>query len=115
MCKSATGSVAGADLNEFPLSELVEELDRRTRIQPGEQRPPLVLFETPFGRRHRATGADLLVWVDTPLELALSRTILKFLVAAQGDQTPNAVTDFVQWKRQSLLNYEAVRPMYRAQ
>ncbi len=107
----------GADPNEFPLSELVEELERQTLIGPGEHRAPLVLFETPFGRLHRATGAfiDLLVWVDTPLELALSRAILKFLVAAQSDQALNALPDFVRWQRQYLLNYEAVRPMYRAQ
>src|ERR1700683_4466172 len=54
----------GGDPNEFTLTELMGELSRQTQIQPGARRRPLVLFETAFGRAHRATGAfiDLSVW-----------------------------------------------------
>jgi hypothetical protein len=63
------------DPNEFALSDLIGELTRQTQIQPGHQPRPLVLFETAFGRAHRATGAfiDFLIWIDTPLDIALSR------------------------------------------
>ena len=117
MSNSATGSAAGPIPMNFLFPSSSRNSNGRPQIVPGEHRAPVVLFETPFGRLHRATGAfiDLLVWVDTPLELALSRAILKFLVAAQSDQALNALPDFVRWQKQYLLNYEAVRPMYRAQ
>jgi uridine kinase len=107
----------GADPNEFPLSELVGELINRTRTQPAAGRRPLVIFETPFGRRHRATGAfiDFLIWVDTPLDIALARATLAFLRTAQRENSPNAATEFVQWQTQYMLNYPIVRPMYVAQ
>jgi uridine kinase len=106
----------GGDPNEFPLSELLGELQRRTQIPAGAGRP-LVLFETPFGRLHRATGAfvDFLVWIDTPFDVALSRAVLAFLDAAQRDKAPNAATDFIRWQRQYMLNYPAIRAMYLAQ
>ena len=107
----------GGDPNEFSLSELIGELTRRTRIERSDRPRPLVLFETPFGRLHRASGAfiDFLVWIDTPLDLALSRAILAFLEAAQQDKAPNAAPDFVKWQIQYMLNYPIVRPLYLAQ
>ena len=107
----------GGDPNEFPLSELLGELTRRTQIPPGAERRPLVLFETPFGRLHRATGAfvDFLVWIDTPFDVALSRAVLAFLDAAQRDKAPNAAADFIRWQRQYMLNYPTIRAMYLAQ
>jgi uridine kinase len=107
----------GGDPNEFPLSELLGELTRRTQIPAGAERRPLVLFETPFGRLHRATGAfvDFLVWIDTPFDVALSRAVLAFLDAAQRDKAPNAATDFIRWQRQYMLNYPTIRALYVAQ
>jgi uridine kinase len=107
----------GGDPNEFALSELIGELARRTQIPPGDRRRPLVLFETPFGRLHRATGVfiDFLIWVDTPLDVALSRAILAFLDETQHNKAPNAASDFIAWQRQYMLNYPIVRAMYLAQ
>jgi uridine kinase len=107
----------GADPNEFALSELVDELARRTQIRAASSARPLLLFETPFGRLHRATGAfiDFLVWIDTPLDVALSRRLLGFVDMAQRDTTPDAKSDFLKWLRKYLANYEAVRTMYLAQ
>jgi uridine kinase len=36
-----------------------------------------IVFETHFGRRHRDTGRhiDLLVWIATPLDVALARNL----------------------------------------
>jgi hypothetical protein len=107
----------GADPNEFALTELVDELTRRARI-PGDVRPrPLLLFETPLGRRHHATGAfiDFLVWIDTPFDVALSRTLLRFIDQAQRDAAPNAKADFLKWLRNYLARYEGLRAMYVVQ
>jgi uridine kinase len=106
-----------ADPNEFDLPELIEELTRRTRMAPGDGRRSLVLFETPFARLHHASGAfiDFLVWIDTPLDIALSRATLAFLGQALSDRAPHAPTNFLKWQRRYLVNYQTLRAMYVAQ
>ncbi|MBV9151144.1 MAG: hypothetical protein JO213_20200 [Alphaproteobacteria bacterium] len=78
---------------------------------------PLLLFETPFGRLHRATGAciDVLVWIDTPLDLALARAILAFTRNVQRDRAPHAARNFIEWQLQYISFYSTVREMYLAQ
>ncbi len=107
----------GGDPNEFDHGELVGELRRETTRPWDEGSRPLVVFETPFGRLHRATGAfiDLLVWLDTPLDIGLSRAMLAFTELAQREQGPQAARDFLKWQRQYLANYPIVRSMYLAQ
>ena len=107
----------GGDPNEFPMTELVDELARRTRLRAPDLSRPLLLFDTPFGRRHHASGAfiDLLVWIDTPFDLALSRSLLSFVDQAQRDPAPGAKSDFLQWQRKYLANYETTRAMYVVQ
>ena len=102
----------GADLGEVDHVAIVAELKRRTENRPGLA--PLVLFETPFGRIHRETGAfiDALVWVDTPLDLALSRAVLAFTRNAQRDMAP---PDFMAWQIRYMTFYPVVRAMYLAQ
>jgi uridine kinase len=104
------------DPNEFVLAELVGELTRRTQIQPGDRSRPLVLFETAFGRAHRATGAfiDFSIWIDTPLDIALARASLVFLGALQRDQTPNAATEFAAWLARYTEGYPMLRRTYLA-
>ena len=107
----------GGDPNEFPLAELIAELRRRMQAPPRGDGRPLLLFETPFGRLHRTTGAfiDFLIWVDTPLDAALSRALLAFVDQAQRDRAPNAQAEFLNWQRQYLVNYQHVRTMYLSQ
>jgi uridine kinase len=104
------------DTNEFVLSDLIGELTRRMQIQPGDQRRPLVLFETAFGRAHRATGAfvDFLIWIDTPLDIALSRANLVFLDSVRQNPAPNAAADFIEWLARYMRDYPIVRTMYLA-
>jgi uridine kinase len=61
----------GADFNEWKSDSLDAEL---TSLR--ERRIPVV-FEAPLGRAHTATGRfiDLLVFIDTPLEVALARWV----------------------------------------
>ena len=104
----------GGDPNEFELAELIAELTRQTQRPPEGTGRPLVIFETPFGRMHRTTGAfiDFLVWIDTPLDIALARATLAFLHTAKREKTGNLALAFIQWQEQYMLNYPLVRPMY---
>jgi uridine kinase len=105
------------DPNEFPLTDLIDELMRRTQARAGQQGRPLVLFETAFGRAHHATGAfiDFLVWIDTPLDIALSRACLVFLHATQKDRAPKAASDFIGWQRKFMADYPMLRKVYLTQ
>jgi uridine kinase len=104
----------GGDPNEFELAELIAELTRQTQRPPERAGRPLVIFETPFGRMHRTTGAfiDFLIWIDTPLDVALARATLAFLHTAKREKTGNLALAFIQWQEQYMLNYPIVRPMY---
>ena len=61
-----------------------------------------LVLETQFGRRHAATGRhiDFLVWIDTPLDLALARKLRQ--LAAGIDERDAA---FVPWLRGYLESY----------
>lgn len=106
----------GGDPNEFEFRELVRELDRYTH-EPAAGRHAYLIFETPFGRMHRRSGAfiDFIAWVDTPFDLALSRALLWALEIHRRTAAPGWADGFVNWQRQYLLNYALVRPMYAAQ
>jgi uridine kinase len=105
------------DPNEFVLSDLCDELRRRTEIQTPLPYRPILLFETPFGRLHRATGAfiDFLVWIDTPLEVALARAMLASTELAEQTLEANASSNFVKRQKGYITNYLMLRPMYVAQ
>jgi uridine kinase len=103
----------GGDPDEIDHSELVAELLRKTEPRAGA--PRLLLFETPFGRLHRASGGflDHLVWIDAPLDLALSRAMLA--VAKSARQRAAQTASFVDWQIQYLENYAFLREMYISQ
>jgi len=75
----------GGSFDEFSIPLLEEHLERLKRgervLDPVTLRQILprryVIFETHFGRAHQATGRhiDLLVWIDTPLDVALARNL----------------------------------------
>ncbi len=103
------------DPNELICADLIRELTRQTQIQAGAQRPPpLVLFETAFGRMHHTTGAfiDFLVWIDTPLDIALSRVILVSGDLARRKQTREATAEFIAWITRYMQDYPLLHEMY---
>lgn len=104
----------GGDPNEFTLTELMGELARQTQIQPGAQRRPLVLFETAFGRAHRATGAfiHLSVWIDAPLDIAMARANLVFLRNVERNPAPTAAAEFIPWLTRYMQSYPILRRTY---
>jgi uridine kinase len=77
---------AGARFDDFAVTGLAEALAAlkagRAAVEPASGRKVapagLVLFEMPFGRAYTPTAAliDTLVWLDTPLDVALARNIL---------------------------------------
>jgi uridine kinase len=102
----------GADFDEFQIPVLGEHLQR---LKAGEavldpltlaRIEPLgvLLFETHFGRAHRATGSqiDLMVWIETPLDVALARNVAAMLVPMRtGSVAPtperlNALDGYLQ-------------------
>jgi uridine kinase len=101
------------DPNELAFADLVRELTRLTQAQADAPQRPLVFFETAFGRIHKTTGAfiDFHVWIDTPLEIALSRASLVFL-AAQRNQRPEAASDFIAWMTRYMQDYPLLRQLY---
>lgn len=77
---------AGARFDDFVIAGLAEALAAlkagREVVEPvsGRRVAParLVLFEMPFGRAYAPTASliDFLVWLDTPLDIALARNVL---------------------------------------
>jgi hypothetical protein len=103
----------GGDPNEIDHSQIVGDLEKETRPRAGA--PSALLFETPFGRQHRASGAfiDYLIWIDAPFDLALSRAMLAFTKAARDRAAPGP--EFLDWQIQYLTNYPFLREMYLSQ
>jgi uridine kinase len=104
----------GGDPNEMPLTELIGALARLAR--PDGPSRPLIFFETAFGRVHKASGAfiDLSVWIDTPLDLALSRANLVFIGNTARNPAPTAASDFISWLTRYMEVYPLLRRMYLA-
>jgi uridine kinase len=117
----------GADIDAFSFPQLELDLQSLKRneavLEPRTTREVLprkyVLFETQFGRAHRATGrhVDLLVWIDTPLDVALARNVRKLAVSYLREQQPARLAERLQWLIVYLDNYvgtvRALMPMQK--
>ena len=105
----------GADCNELVVPGLPEDMARLKRgesvIDPSSAREiksgKYILFETPFGREHRALASyiDLLIWIKVPLDIALARKIKEFAEMFLNEQTREAHTDCIGWLGGYLDNY----------
>jgi uridine kinase len=107
----------GADVDEMVIPRLADDLQALklggSVVDPQTGKAitarKYVLFETQFGRQHAATGRhiDFLVWVDTPLDVALARKIRQF--AGELDvRNQEEFCAFAPWLRTYLDNYIAV-------
>jgi uridine kinase len=106
----------GADYDELVIPQLADDLAalkrgevvieplRRTMVKPAKH----ILFETNFGRAHRASGQhiDLLVWIDTPLEIALARKIQEYLGVFLAKHKPEQYRQDLEWLHEWLANYQ---------
>jgi uridine kinase len=113
----------GAPFDRVPMPGLDEHLAHlkagRAVIDPATgltlQPARCIVFETQFGRAHAATGRhiDLLVWLDTPADVALARTLRKHTSAARREGDAGGL---VEWIDGYLASYLAlVERMVRLQ
>lgn len=85
----------GADYDALPVPRLARDLtalrDGRRVVVPSTgavvEPARCIVFETHFGRAHRQTAPmiDLLLWLDTPPDVALARSLRAVLAPAAGD------------------------------
>ncbi|MGH8689048.1 MAG: uridine kinase family protein [Burkholderiales bacterium] len=116
----------GADFESLEVPLLAEHLQRlkrgeavvepagRTTITPRKY----LVFETQFGRAHRATGAqiDLLIWIDVALDVALARKLKLFAGEALRDERADAARERLAWLDGYLGNYlQLVSPLMQVQ
>ena len=109
---------SGADLEALPLGPLAEHLmalkEGRSVLDPATRATleprTYIVFDTHFGRAHHSTGAliDMLVWLDTPPDVALARNLRGFLRPLLGSGTAAQTQDRLQWICGYLDNYEVV-------
>jgi uridine kinase len=115
----------GADVDKLPVPGLAEALDAlklgRAVVDPltGAEIPAAkhILLETQFGRRHKATGRhiDFLIWIDTPLDIALARKVRQFVNDLDPGDLAGAAS-FARWLADYLENYvEVVGGLLRMQ
>lgn len=107
----------GADFDEFSIPLLPDHLEKLRRGEPVAdpvtllEIPPCkyIIFETHFGRAHQATGRhiDFLIWIDTPLDIALARNIKDFIVPLLQERGTEPRRDRIAWIYDYLENYLA--------
>lgn len=115
----------GADFNDFKIPQLVENLYKlkcgesifNPVTQKNEQSKEYIIFETNYGREHKDTAQyiDLLIWIDTPLDIALART-LKKITAMVMNRPQEQNTEHNTWLYNYLDNYiNVVRDLVKVQ
>jgi uridine kinase len=94
---------AGADIDAFDFPRLQADL---LRLKGEGADDAVLLFETQFGRAHRATGShiDLLVWLDTPLDVALARSVRAIVERILRGPEPQ-LAERLRWLHGYLDNY----------
>lgn len=103
----------GADFDEVPTPLLMRDL-RALRSEESITTPlgalveptPFIVFEAPLGRAHRGTGdlIDLLVYIDTPLEVALARRFRDMVRQVAEEAGPKQQEELIENVR-SLESY----------
>lgn len=123
----ARWAARGADFDALPVPGLAEHLAAlrrgQTVVDPttGAMVPAcrFIVFETHFGRAHRTTGPliDVLVWLDTPVDVALARNLRAFVRPwLQPGAGEAAQAEGLRWIEGYLDNYlSLVAPLLRLQ
>ncbi len=67
--------VDGGDYNAWQTPGIVKQLE----VFKSDREHDYVVFDAPLGRAHEATGRfiDLMVYIDTPLDVAMARRLLR--------------------------------------
>lgn len=92
----------GARLDEIPLAGFATRL-AELKANGG----PWVVVDAPLGRAHPATASaiDFLIFIDTPLDVALARVVRSQAAMASMATEPAAPRDFAIWLEAYLENY----------
>ncbi len=93
----------GGDYNAWKTPTLTRDLQTLksgnpiTSVLDGSPISParFIIFDAPLGRAHRDTGRfiDFMVFIDTPLDLALARRILRNLANEDPEETSKKLGD----------------------
>ncbi len=110
----------GADQNAWQAPRLAADLAQLKSgnpiASPVDRSPILpaqfVIFDAPLGRAHRSTGQhiDLMVYIDTPLDVAMARRILRdfcgdgsSLSVQQSEELRRSLEDYLEFSRAAYL------------
>lgn len=112
---------SGADFNSIPAPGFVEALrglaDSNSEFPAAERPSDYIVVELPLGRAFAATAGlvDILIWVDTPLDLALARN-LRSLAAEAIEDSSQRTEEFLEWLVAYLDSYgELLHPILELQ
>jgi uridine kinase len=103
----------GARLDEIPVPGFAEKL-----ADLKASGAPFVVVDGPLGRAHPPTAAaiDFLIFVDTPLDIALARVMRDQARLAASASEPAAARKFAVWLEGYLNNYTRfIRRSYEMQ
>jgi uridine kinase len=105
----------GADISNLDITRLVADLSKlkcgQTVTDPltlAEIAPAkFIILEMPLGREHKSAAPyiDLLIWIDTPPDIALARKVKEFTGHFLTQRRGVDDRDFVAWLHQYLENY----------
>jgi uridine kinase len=92
----------GARLDEIPVPGFAEKL-----ADLKASGAPFVVVDGPLGRAHPPTAAaiDFLIFIDTPLDIALARIVRVQARLAARAPNPGTARDFAVWLEGYLDNY----------
>jgi uridine kinase len=105
----------GADINDLDITRFVADL---AKLKSGEvvidplthaeiTSKKIIILEMPLGREHKSAAPyiDLLIWIDTPPDIALARKIKEFTDFFLQEHRAADNRNFVVWLNQYLDNY----------
>ncbi len=91
----------GADVNRFDLSLLAKDIRRLIR-----EKPDFILLDYPFDYRHRQIAGyiDCSVFIDTPLDIAQARRILRDYTTASSNEILEDMKHYLERGRDAYLH-----------
>lgn len=118
----------GADYNAWKTPRLKNDLSKLKAGEPIKsaidgttfQPQPYLIFDAPLGYAHAETGAliDFMVFIDTPLDVAMARRLLRDLASESPENTNHALhtvrsdlTAYLDYARDAYLELDVqVKP-----
>jgi uridine kinase len=126
--KIETWAQSGGDYNHFELPLLESALATLKQggnvINPANKQiiksQNFIFYETPFGKEHKSTARyiDQLIWLDTPLDIAIARNIMASINNFNSLEVMplEHTSGFLEWQSGYLNNYiQCVRSLLLSQ